>query len=784
MIGRTLGHFLILEKIGSGGMGEVYRAHDEHLERDVAVKVLPPGMLADDAARKRFRQEALALSKLNHPNIATVHDFVSEAQADFLVMECVPGTTLAEKLATGPLPEKDILALGIQLAEGLAAAHDQGVIHCDLKPGNLRITPERRLKVLDFGLARFLGAAGDSGPTQTEALVRDAAGTLPYMPPGQLNGAPPETRSDLYSAGAVLYEMATGQRLFPHEREPQRQLVAILHQAPRPPRALNPHISPGLESIILKCLEKDPDHRYQSAREMVADLRRLGAGTSLINVVAAVATRRSRRNLLIASLSAVCLVALALVGSWWWMRHRSAAIQTVHSLAVLPFTNFSNDPEQQYFVDGMTDSLITDLGQTGALRVISRTSVMQYRDPKKPAGEIARELQVDAVVEGSVWRSGEQVRVTARLIQAATDAQIWSRSYEKDVRDLLSLQRDLAGAIASEIKVTITPQEQPQLADGHTLNPEAYEAYLKGNYLVQGSPAQKRLAEQEFERAIRLDPKYAPAYAGLADFYWSNAQISPSEAMPKAREYVLTALRLDPSLGHAHRTLGIIRFYGDWDWAAAEAALKRAIELNPNDAESHRTYAYYLSARGDAEGALAQARQAEQLDPLSLISRITTGWVYYYAGQYQPAVEQCRKALELDANSAGAHDCLASSFTMLGMHQEAIAHGKQAAALWGNEPSRAAGLGRAYARAGDKAAARGVLREMLERSSRSYVPPYLIATVLVSLDEQQQALTWLERALSDRDRYLVLLNVDCAFKPLRKDQRFLDLARRVGFPPP
>ncbi len=785
MIGRTLGHFRILEKLGAGGMGEVYRARDEHLERDVAIKVLPAGTLADDEARNRFRQEALALSKLNHPNIATVHDFATEAQLDFLVMEHVPGTTLNERLATGPLTEKEILLLGAELAEGLAAAHEQGVIHCDLKPGNLRVTPDGRLKILDFGLARFLSPAGESAPTQSVAEIRDAAGTLPYMSPEQVNGAPPDPRRDIYATGAVLYEMATGQRLFPNEREPQGQLAAILHRAPRPPRALNPHISAGLESVILKCLEKDPEHRYQSAREILADLRRIGASPSSLAGAARRGASHPRRAAIIglSILGAVVLGgAVLLRGTNWWgkMLRRGGATPHVDSLAVLPFTNLSADPEQEYFGDGIADALITDLGQIGALRVISRTSVMQYKSSKKLLGEIAHELNVDAIVEGSVSRQGDRARVIARLVYAPTDAQLWSKTYDYDVRDLLALQNELAGAIVKEIKVALTAQEQARLSSTHTVVPAAHEAYLKGDFLNKGSSAQQRKAKEYFEQAVSLDPSYAPAYSGLAEYYWSTSEIPSRVALPKAEQYALKALELDPTLARAHTALGAVRFYGEWDWASAENELKRAIELNPNDAEARRTYAFYLSALGRVEEALAEIRRAQEVDPLYIRAQVTAGWVFYFARRFDDATEQCRRALELDPSSDRAYDCLGLSLLGKGSYEGAIAACQESVRLSGNDPLLAAGLGRAYARAGRRAEATKILGELLATSKQAYLPPYLPAILHAALGEREQAFSWLGKAFEEHQAYLVWLNVDPAVDPLRDDPRFAVLLHRVG----
>jgi len=478
LVGQTLGHYGILEQIGAGGMGEVYRAHDEQLDRDVALKVLTSGVLADDGARKRFRKEALSLAKLNHPNIATVFEFGGQGGIDFLVTEYIPGVTLDAKLATGALPEKEVVRLGTQLAEGLEAAHQQGVIHRDLKPGNLRVTPEGRLKVLDFGLAQLMPHASPMGLTVTLTQSQEVTGTLPYMAPEQLRGGAPDFRSDIYAAGAVLYEMATGRR--PFEDKLSTTLIDnILHKSPPAPGQFNPALSPRLEDIILKCLEKDPDNRYQSVRELLVDLRRLSTA------VAVTPTERRptlwRRH---ASKVAVVIAVLAVVIAWTLKGSRNlwrtANLARIESIAVLPLENLSHDAAQDYLADGMTEALITDLGEIrGLRRVISRTSVMRYKTEPKPISDIARQLNVDAVVEGSVQRSGTAIQVTARLVNASTDTQLWSRSYRRELRDLLTLQRELALTIANEIKIKLTPEEHARLSTAHPVDPAAQEAYLK-----------------------------------------------------------------------------------------------------------------------------------------------------------------------------------------------------------------------------------------------------------------------------------------------------------------
>jgi serine/threonine-protein kinase len=790
MIGQTLGHYRILEKIGAGGMGEVYRARDERLGRDVAVKVLPPNLVPDESVRKRLRKEAQALSKLNHPNIEILFELGSKDGAEFLVVEYVPGVTLSDRLAQGPLPEREIARLGVQLANGLGAAHSQGVVHCDLKPSNLRITPDGRLKILDFGIAKSLRVTRESSKydvtTESTAGDQGVAGTLPYMAPEQLRSEPADARSDLYSAGAVLYEMATGQRAF-RDGLPARLTDAILHLPAVPPRAVNARISPELERIILKCLQKEPENRYQSAAELEVDLRQLA---TLEVPRSGTAVRRLpiwRRHPGVATALAVALSAILVglsVGRWWEQQASRDGPGRIQSLAVLPLQNFSGDLQKDYFADGMTDQLIADLSQISALRVISRTTMMQYKGTRKPLPQIARELSVDAVIEGSVLSSGNRVRVTAQLIQGATDKHLWAKSYERDARDVLKLQGDVASAIADEIRIAVTQQERARLTHAPPVIPAAYEAYLKGRYhWHQGTEHDWQQARQYFEQAAQIDPNYASAYAGLADYYWSTDALPPRVAMPKAKQYALEALEIDPTLAEAHTSLGAVRFLADWNWPEAERDFRRALELNPGDVEAHRMYSAYLSAMGRGEEALAEIRRAQELDPLSIATQITVGWTFYYARRYDQAVEQCGKILESEPNSVGARDCLGLSYLAKKMYEKAIEECQRAVNLSGNDLNRAVGLARAHALAGNKAAARKALKELRARAIRSYVPPSLFAQIHLSLGEKKQGLAWLETAYADRDVYLAQLKVEPAFDSVRSDPGFRDLMRRLGLPP-
>ena len=767
-------------------MGEIYRARDEQLDRDVALKVLPPGMLKDEKARRRFRNEALLLAKLNHPNIATVHEFDTEDGADFLVMECVAGTSLAQKLETGPLPEKELLLIATQVAQALQEAHERGIVHRDLKPGNIVIAPKDRAKVLDFGIAKLLRPAGDTDPTQSITGSHGGAGTLPYMSPEQLRGEAAGARSDIFSFGAVLYEMATGRRPC-EETLPSRLIDAIIREQPEPPRQLNPKISSELERIILKCLEKEPENRYQSAKELEVDLRRLQTPSSApptIVVAAKPSHWRGSRTVEFTALAMgiALLIALGLGVRAWRERQAAARASSteIRSLAVLPLENLSGDPQQEYFAQGMTEELTTQLAQISALRVISRTSVTSYKNSRLSLPEIGKQLHVDAVVEGSVMRSNDRVRITARLVQASNGDLLWAQSYDRNLKDVLSLQEEVARAVAGEVKVTLTPDEQARLATAQVVNPKAHDDYLEGSYLDKGTSSQQRKALEYFEDAIRIDPKYAAAYAGLADYYWSNQELPPRGRMPKAKEYAQRALGLDPNLADAHIALGAIHFFADWDWPAAEKEFKRAIELSPSDVEAHRTYSVYLAAMGRADEALAESARAQQLDPLSIWAQITAGYMFYFTRHYDEAIEQCGKALELDPNSVGAYDCLGTSYAAEGKYEQAIEASQKASTLSNNDPTRLVGLGRAYALAGRKADALRVLEQLRQTTGRMYVPPYFFATIYGDLGERDEAFRWLDKGFEEGDQYLPWLKVDSAIDPLRSDSRFQPLLVRLG----
>ncbi len=802
-VGTHLGHYRIAEKIGAGGMGEVYRAHDEHLDRDVAIKVLPAGTLSDPSARRHFRKEALALSKLNHPGIATIYDFDTQDGVDFLVMEYIPGITLSEKLAGRPLAEKEVVALGTQLAEGLAAAHAEGVIHRDLKPGNLRVMGDGRLKILDFGLAKLALPVAPTADTESVADSQATAGTLPYMAPEQLLGEEADARTDIHAAGAVLYEMATGKRPF-GKLDHAQLITAILRQAPPPPAQLNSQVSADLERLVGKCLEKEPENRYQSAKELAVDLRRLGAPSTVTaswRVVKKPRSRVTRKILLgltgVLTVTAVAAVLLGLNVNRW--RERLFGVATgarIHSLAVLPLVNMSRDPEQEYFADGMTEELITDLSKIGSLKVISRTSVMQYKDAKKPLPQIGHELGVEGVIEGSVQRVGDRVRITAQLIYAPSDTHLWAESYDRDLHDVLKLQGEVAQVIANEVKAKVTPQEQARLADKRPIDPEAHQAYLQGRYYWNKRTEEDiRKAIGYFQQAINKDPNYALAYAGLADSYLVLSLYSSApwqETYRQAQTAATKALEIDDSLAEAHAALAATRAGEQWDLEGALTELARAIQLNPNYATAHQWYAEYLICSGDAEKAIAEIRRAQELDPLSLVINSTYGGILFQARRYDDALAQAQKTLEMDANFYLGHQLLAEVYEQRGRFEEAIAERQRAATLAGENAEeagrRAQLLKSAYESNGAKAYWEQRLQLAMKDARQSKdLPyeladssPYQLAVLNAQAGRNEEAVGLLQKAFNERDYGLYYLKTAPALDGLRSDPRVTSLMLRIG----
>lgn len=788
MIGERLGRYLILAEIGAGGMGVVYRAEDERLNRAVALKVLHSGSISDTKTRTRFRREARILSQLNHPHIATIFDFDTEEGIDFLVMEFVPGESLDQILKRGTLSEKEVVRIGIQLFEALEEAHEQGVIHRDLKPGNILLTPKEQVKVLDFGLAKFVETAVVSPGSLVESLTSEGSitGTVPYMSPEQLRGEELDERSDLYSAGAVLYELITGQRPFP-ETQVHLLIEAILHKSPTPPIAIKPAISSNLDNVIQKSLKKSSQQRYQSASSFLDDLRLLDSGATI--AVARTPFRTRFFKWLVPAVGGLALLlALLLIfdPTGWRQRLLSpSASGEIESIAVLPLKNLSADPSVEYLADGMTEQLISSLANIGALRVISRTSIMTYKNSEKSIQEIAEDLDVDAILEGSVAHSGERVRITANLIEVESERHILTEEREGEISEIFALQTEVAQSIAAKMRVTVTAREEARLSAGASVQPQAFELYLRGRYLWNKRNADDlQKALEYFEQAAQIDPEYAHSYVGIADCYnlFERYGVLPPEvAFPKAKEAARRALEIDPQFGEAHTSLAFALFLYDWDWDGARREFELALDLKPNYATAHHWYSVFLRATGELDTALEEANFARTLDPLSNIIIVNIGDTYFYRREFEIAVERYQEALELDQYTRPALIGMAYALSQLGDSEGAVEALGRAQELAEEDPRVALALAYIKAKSDNNKEAREALDGLSTRVNGSYVSPTLSAAVYSEIGEKDRAFDLLGTALEKRDADLVYMMVDPRFDGLRSDPRFDGLMDEIGF---
>ena len=749
-------------------MGVVYEAEDVNLGRRVAIKFITTEA-HDPAALERFRREARAASSLNHPNICTIYDFGDHEGQLFLVMERLEGQTLDSLAAGKALPVPRIVEVATQIADALIAAHQKGIIHRDIKPANIFITTDGQAKLLDFGLAKVVeetSATATAATERREALTRDgiAMGTLAYMSPEQVSGNKVDARTDIFSFGAVLYEMATGTRA-------------------SSPTRINPDVPPALQSIIHKALESDPDLRYQSAADLRSDLRRFDRDSGS----APAAVRRLPRWPLF--IAAAAILALILIPLAVRTAKKAEPPGHIDSLAVLPLENFSSDAEQQFFADSMTEAIITNLAQIRALRVVSRTTAMRYKHTNKPLKEIGKELGVDAIVEGSVERVRDRVRITAQLVRAATDQHLWAQAYDRDVRDVLMLQDDVARSIANQIQVQVAPNVEARLAKARRVDPEAYDLYLKGRYFwFKRSPEGNAKAIEYLRQAIDKDPTFAEAYSGLADCYATlgysfNLGLSaPHDVMPKALSAARRAIELDDMSADAHTSLAFIELNYEWDWRKSEREFQRAFELNPGAGNAHHWYAHYLMAAGRTREAEAESRRALDLDPLNVVLTSHLGWHYLFARQFDKAVAQLSKAMEMDPYFGVAYIFRAWAYEQKGMYAEAMSDLKKAEQIFKSSPMITGDLGHLYAVSGHVAEAKRTIAELTHLSSKRYVNPFAIAIVYVGLGDKDGAFKWLENSYRERGDILVYLKVDPRLDPIRSDPRFADLVRRVGIP--
>jgi serine/threonine protein kinase/tetratricopeptide (TPR) repeat protein len=783
--GTHLGPYEILGLIGAGGMGEVYRAKDTRLGRDVAIKVLPAEFAADPDRLRRFEQEAQAIATLNHPNILAIHDIGTHEGRPYIVTELLEGESLRERLRTGGLTVRKAVETAVQIAQGLAAAHEKGIVHRDLKPANVFVTKDGHLKILDFGIAKLIAPRSLREPAQATTVVEatetgTTLGTVGYMSPEQLRGQPVDHRSDLFSFGAVLHEMLSGGP--PFRRDTAADTAsAILHEDPVPLSSGSPR---GLDRIVRRCLEKRPEDRFQSARDIGFALQ--AEAEALVTPSTPGPASRPRRWVWV---GAAALVALGVAaGSLYLVVSRGrprgpgapVASGQIRSIAVLPLANLSGDPAQEYFSDGMTEELITSLSKISALKVISRTSVMRFKGTKRPIPEIASALGVDAVIEGSVLRAGERVRITVQLISAATDTHMWAESYERDLRDVLALQSEVARAVAGEIKATLTPEQETRLASARQVNPKVYEAYLRGMFYVsQNTPESFEKGIELLHEAVAIDPAEPLAYVGLADGYITLGHGGGEQpnAFQRARAAAEQALKLDPDRAEAVGILADVALYYEWDWAKAERLFKRALQLNPSLAMTHYHYAWCLALFDRLDEAIAEHKLARDLDPLRALNTGWLGGLYNYGGRYDEAIVEANKALELNPNFWPSYLVLRFAYSSKGMNQEAIA-----TALRHIDVNPSAGkvqLIIAYANAGQREQALKILSTL----DRPAAAPIQLALMHLALGDRDAALRELEAAYEAHRATLPWIRVrGDGLDALRDEPRFQDLLRRMNLP--
>jgi eukaryotic-like serine/threonine-protein kinase len=803
--GARLGPYVLGPALGAGGMGEVYRAHDSRLGRDVAIKILPPDVADDPERLRRFEAEARAAAALNHPNILTVFDVgrlrakgasasASGASADklagqgredeiaYLVTELLEGRTLRAVIDGGAVPLPRALDYAVQIAEGLAAAHARGIVHRDLKPENLFVTTDGRVKILDFGLAKTLHIPDAAAPTLTGVgLVTGAhvvLGTPGYMAPEQVRGEPADHRADIFAFGCVLYELLGGRRAFGGATTLE-VLSAILQDTPAPLASID------CDRIVAKALEKDPALRYQSAADLRTDVQRLKRDLDPSRVVVAPSPApRKRWPVVAAGVAAVAVLAAA---AYLLVRSEPGPLGAIQSLVVLPLDNLAHDPEQEYFVQGMHDALIGELAQVSALRVISRTSALRYQGSHKSVPEIASELDVDAVIEGSVFRAGETVRIQVQLIGVRPERQIWSQSYEEDLRHAVRLIAQVSRRIAAEIGAQLTPNEAKRLRETVVVDPDAYDAWLRASFHASRRTGPDTDAcIRHANRAIDIDSLYAPAYQVLGDCYnllTFVSSVSPHEAFPRAKQAASRALALDEAFAPAHAAMAYAMAHYDWDWAGAERAYRRALELNPALDGVQGDLGWLLGWLGRFDEALVHAREAERLNPLSPQAALRVAMVLNLARRHDEAIAVAQRVIQIDPDFMFAYDRLHWAYHGKAMYSEGLRAAERAAELAGPQDiRRRAFLGHAYGLAGRMAEAQVILDELLELQSETHVSAGSIAAVLLGLGESERALEEIERGYESRDGDMVLLNTFSLWDPLRGDPRFQDLLRRIGFP--
>jgi serine/threonine protein kinase/tetratricopeptide (TPR) repeat protein len=765
---EMISHYRISRKLGAGGMGEVYLAEDMRLGRQVALKFLPASYQYDPDRRARFMKEARAASALRSPYIAAIYDIGEQDGMMFLVMEFVEGELLATRIERSAIAPREAIEIAEQIADALDEAHSLGIVHRDIKSANLMLTPRGLVKMLDFGLAKVSEAQSRSNSSDyTTPLGQQTAagivlGTVTYMSPEQSLGRAIDGRTDVFSLGVVIYEKLTAR--LPFIGASATEIIDhILHAEPPPVSRFNTNLPAELERIVRKCLEKDRDRRYQSARELAIDLRNL------------------KRDMDSGAISTSALMTQSYTGQ---PARRTRSRRAIDSLAIMPLANESRDPETEYLADGITESIINNLSQLGKLRVMARSTVFRYKGHDIDPIAMGIELGVRAILIGRMLQRGDTLIIKVELVDAGDGSHLWGENYNRPMADIFAVEADISSVISDKLRLHLTSAQKKKLAKRHTGNTEAYQLYLKGRFYWNKRTTDSLLRGVEyFNQAIAADPNYALAYAGLADSYnilASYSALAPNEAFPKARAAATRALQLDERLPEAHASLAFVTFGYSWDFEQADEAFKRALELSPGYAVAHQWYALYLAAMRRMGEAVSEIRRAEQLDPLSLPIITNKGWIFYLARRNDDAQETLTKALELDQDFVLAHRRLGQVYEAKRMYVEAQREYEKCLALAPTDIESLAALGHAYGTSGEVERAREIIVKLNEASQRHYVPAYLIAVIHISLGEADAAFAWLERACEERYGFLAYMNVSPVFDPLRHDERLRDLAARVG----
>lgn len=792
-VGTRLGsRYKILSAVGSGGMGIVYRARDERLDRDVAVKILPEHLAKNPNALARFEREAKALAALSHPNILAIHDFGTDKDVSYAVMELLKGETLRARLSSGKLSLDRSLQVATAITEGLAAAHSGGVIHRDLKPENIFLTSDGGIKILDFGLARMdTLPSGDHSTSPTASLHTEEGmvmGTVPYMSPEQAMSRQVDARSDIFSFGCVFYEMLSGTRAFPGTNS-MEIIAGILKEEPAEMSKITPGLPPQVSQTLSRCLKKKPEERFQSAQDLVFALKMAtsgSVGSPGTMTRPASATPGRRLGTIPALLIAAVVLALVAAAVYRFLPHG----REIRSLAVLPFTNGNHDPNTEYLSDGITESIISDLSQLQKLRVMARGTVFTYKGKEMDPRTVGRDLNVEAVVMGRVIQQGDTLLVSADLVNAADGAELWGNQYSRKMADIITVQQDISREIATGLRLRLTGEETKVLEKRYTENTEAYQLYLKGRFFdLKYTPEGYKKALEYYSQAIKKDPGYAVAYAGMSDTYsgmtFEAEMLTPEEGCEKAKAAARKALELDDSIGEGHYALGSTVINCDWDWAGAEKEYRRGIELAPGMEQPHRFYAEFLRTVSRWDEAISEARKAQEIDPLSVVTNKTLGATYYYAGKYDAAIAQYRKTIEINPDYAEAHDLLADAYAKKGMYKEAISEEKTFLKLAGDEEG-AGLLDQDYIAHGYQEAKRLQFQRALdyynEQAKEKYITPMTFATLYTNLNQKDEAFAWLQKAYEIRSPWLTYISTDPQFDNLHSDPRFADLLRRIGVP--